>query len=137
MQRYCYKEKSSKPLKSLLGKFTFSSIVIYIKYKDIITKEYLHFHQLLYTWNARILLRRKIIQVFKTIAWKIYVSSNRCICKMQRYYYEGKSSKFSKSLLWIFMFPSIVIYVKCKDIMKGNHQNHCFKYLHFHQSLYM
>ena len=44
---------------------------------------------------------------------------------MQGYYYEGKSSK-----------PSIVVYVKYKDIVtKENHQSlqsHCFEYLRFH-----
>ena len=49
--------------------------------------------------------------------------------KMQGYYYEGKSLKP------LFGNPPIVIYVKCKDIVKGKSPNF-LKNLRFHEPLY-
>ena len=137
----------------MLRIFTFLPIVIYIKFKDIVTKEnhsslqshcLENFHQYVKYKNPfarKIIIIRKIIQAFKAIASNIYISTNCYIREMQEYCYEGKSSKFLKPLLGKFTFPAIVVYVKCKDIItKENHpsfQNRCFEYLCFHQSLYM
>ena len=97
---YSCEGKSAKPL---LGKFTFPPIVIYVKCKDY--------------------LRGKIIQAFKAIAWKIYVSINRYIRKIQgsfcthiRILLVAKENHLKPpTLLGKFTFSPIIIYVKCKN----------------------